>query len=98
MLRIPKEKKMARACGLCHKEISNIANLIVHIRKVHTDNPRYNCLLCKISYVKKESLKRHEKRIHSKELKCDICERPFGTFKAVRSHVTTIHGDLKKSR
>ena len=83
---------MARACGLCKKEISKIANLIVHIRKVHKI---YS--YCQEHKKKLKTPKEHldHKKNSHKALICTICDKAYSNRSNLKSHIQSIHGKSK---
>ena len=84
-------------CDICQKGYSLYNTLQLHIRKAHRSHPRLYvyCQLCDLSFTKRCSLKNHEIRCHSNDVKCDICEATFGSVKDVALHLQNVHKENK---
>ena len=82
------------SCEQCGKTIKSRKNFNRHV-KMHTSS--YSSKICGKKFNRKDNLKVHEKRVHSKPLtekttwNCSHCNLVFPTYQYLVNHVSTLH-------
>ena len=73
---MPKEKKNVN-CPICNKVVRQYG-LKEHLA-IHDSSRQYQCQSCEKSFVQKQALAYHVKRVHEKDLKfvCNVCDYKF---------------------
>ena len=95
-------------CDICKKNFKSRAILLKHIRNIHDNNIKYDCMQCGRSYATKHGLHYHQstsctgKRKQPNEnvrairrryeSNCSICRRSFLGFLQLRQHLASDHG------
>nr|XP_057915478.1 zinc finger protein 239-like [Doryrhamphus excisus] len=82
-------KKKPLSCWKCGKCFASSGTLKEHIRKKHTEENLYSCLVCRKGFVRYRQLTTHM-RVHSgKPFKCSVCRMCFA-----KSHYLEIHQSI----
>ncbi|XP_021697539.1 zinc finger protein Xfin isoform X1 [Aedes aegypti] len=81
-----------RTCHICGIAMSNISNLIPHVRS-HTGERPFKCGSCEMDFITVSDLRRHGRRFnHSHDYSttkihtCIICEVSIGSFRDLENH------------
>ncbi len=74
------------SCAVCLKSCSDKGNIRRHIAALHTEN--LDCLFCGLSFNDKNSLAKHEKKIHEniKIFKCSQCGKECSDLPKLKEH------------
>ena len=72
-------------CKTCFKCYPDGLSLGRHLRKHKTGGP-YKCETCKITFVQKEDVTKHERDHTQKKHKCEVCKRTFNKRVTLISH------------
>ena len=77
-------------CPHCYKIMRTKFTLRRHVRQVHEDKERFNCLYCDKTFCSKFSMTYHTKKNHQSSLDnyvdCEQCGKVFSNFQAYRAH------------
>ena len=67
------ENQQEYSCDVCQKVLSSYSNLYNH-KKTHSDERKFICMECKITFKTKRRLTDHEYRSHGNHVfECDLC-------------------------
>ena len=67
----------------------------MHVKTVHENAKPFTCLICKQSFRKNESLKKHVQTVHENATTCLISKQSFGQKETPKMHVKTVHENIK---
>ena len=82
-----KDKKSSQ-CEICDKTFNSSWHLGEHMT-VHSDEKQFKCDECESQFKRKDSLRRHRKKIN----KCDECEATQSCTNGLRKHKLNNHGN-----
>ena len=86
-----KEHRKAKHCNICDKTVANIS---MHVRKVHGCEKNFQCEICDYAFYSQKELTEHIEGIHSKEKQlknCDQCDKSFKNSFSLKYHYITTH-------
>ncbi|XP_044741945.1 zinc finger protein 675-like isoform X2 [Chrysoperla carnea] len=72
-------------CKDCQKSFNNKKSFDRHVLNLHGDRP-YGCLKCSKTFREESALTNHVEKTHSKEYKCEFCEKVFSTSFRLSTH------------
>ncbi|XP_011154734.1 uncharacterized protein LOC105192357 isoform X2 [Harpegnathos saltator] len=82
-------------CSVCKKAFSTAYNYKQHIGIHFTDQQKFHCKECGVSFAWKSTLNKHIASTHSSnwppKFVCDICPRVYSTLSQVNEHVKRDH-------
>ncbi|XP_020291298.1 uncharacterized protein LOC109858449 [Pseudomyrmex gracilis] len=82
-------------CSECKKAFSTAYNYKQHIGIHFTDQQKFHCKTCGISFAWKSTLNKHIANVHSpdgpQKFICDICPKVYSTLSQVNEHVKRDH-------
>ncbi|XP_072757753.1 uncharacterized protein [Anoplolepis gracilipes] len=82
-------------CSVCNKTFSTAYNYKQHIGIHFTDQQKFHCKDCGISFAWKSTLNKHIVNNHSldgpQKFVCDICPKVYSTLSQVNEHVKRDH-------
>lgn len=84
-------KKNIFPCDKCSEKFSSKCNLLKHLRAHKPNETLKECYVCDKKFRSAVSLSSH-KIIHSKSLKCQICEKKFLKRDRLKYHTEHTHG------
>ena len=81
-----------KKCPKCGTWIKHVTNYIRHVK--HCGTNEFQCSDCKKSFSRKDTLKRHSKKVHpqrktTKGFFCKECQKPFTYATALKLHEGT---------
>ncbi|XP_073812577.1 uncharacterized protein isoform X21 [Musca autumnalis] len=85
--------KVPTQCKYCLKWYTSRANMLLHIKNVHTDN-EYRCNICGNVALSRAAFYQHKHLKHGivKEHKCTVCGKPFKSPGILKQHMATHTG------
>lgn len=75
-------------CDQCEKFLGSNSSLRVHMKSVHSDVKKFNCLLCDRAFARKNYLQLHM-AVHTgeKNYECDECGRSYTQRSSLNTHM-----------
>ena len=86
------QEKTKVTCELCEKVLSSSKVLGDHLRSVHEKIKRFSCNLCGHKAYKKDKLKKHVQKVHSRVM--ETCLISDAEVKHAYHHVMSYHQDI----
>ena len=87
------------ACNLCLQQFESKQDMETHISKHHKLSEfqyTLRCVICDISYTRKDQLRKHMKSKHNLGYECSICKKKLPSKLTLKQHKTnehkTVHG------
>ncbi|XP_065086700.1 zinc finger protein 658B-like [Ochlerotatus camptorhynchus] len=90
-------------CPMCDRTMSTVYTLKVHMRKVHSEQPReripsYSCDTCGKAYHQKQSLQRHINLQHlgledTDRIQCPVCAKWVINKHYLKVHIRNLHSE-----
>lgn len=83
-------------CKICGKLLKRKDYLLVHMRRVHSDNntQSVSCDICGKEMKSMERLQIHKKTVHiDLKVPCSLCDRKFKNKFYLKTHMRTSHSD-----
>jgi uncharacterized Zn-finger protein len=71
-------KTAEKECDVCGKMLQTTGGLFTH-RKMHSEKPKFRCLICQKEFFQKVNLLNHEKthNIQNRSFNCNQCDKSF---------------------
>lgn len=88
-------------CFMCGDRYDNSADFLAHV-KIHTR--KFECDVCKLSFINEDAVLKHKKKFHSKKeddvrnFKCAICGARFKRKEHLASHQVYKHSDKSERK
>jgi len=79
-------------CDKCEQIFTQKHNLVKHMRRLHSEQLRYQCEQCSERFLKHRLLKRHMTTVHGEKRKCDQCDFTTTRLSNLKRHKRTHDG------
>ena len=82
------------ACNLCLQQFESKQDMEAHISKDHKLSEfqfTLRCVICDISYTRKDQLRKHMKSKHNMGYECSICKKKLPSKLMLKQHKANEH-------
>ena len=83
-------------CPICKGTFKGHMSLLNHYAALHGTEKKFHCDQCDFKTFTDKHLSIHIKTVHSEDLICEICEKPFKNVNSLHKHIKEVH--LKQRR